>query len=188
MKTSQHNSLNEIKNEIGANTFLEFAVHLLELEYFNPIVFCHDNRWFNKKRYAQIVIGFINLLSFLYSCRVMIETEVLSPSEVDVELYKKIMRDEDMASRIQCYELREVDFSDFTLHDARIPENCDESDFYLVMLYLQFRSGSALSKKTIENVSGRHFTDSEMLILRKRLENITGRSIIKRKDNSYEMR
>ena len=188
MKTSQHNSLNEIKNEIGAKTFLEFAVHLLELEYFNPIVFCHDNRWFNKKRYAQIVIGFINLLSFLYSCRVMIETEVLVPSEIDVELYKKIMRDEDMASRIQCYELREVDFSDFTLQDARIPENCDESDFYLVMLYLQFRSGSALSKKTIENVSGRHFTDSEMLILRKQLENITGRSIIKRKDNSYEMR
>ena len=188
MKTSRHNSLSEIKNEIGAKTFLEFAVHLLELEYFNPIVFCHDKEWFEKKRYAQVVIGFINLLSFLYSCRVVIETEVLDASDIDVELYKNIMRDEDLASTIQCYELKEVDFSDFTLHDARIPENCAESDFYLVKLYLQLRSGSALSKKAIENVTGRQFSDSEMLNLRKQLENMTGRSIIKRKDNSYEMR
>lgn len=186
--TSRHSSLSEVKNEIGAKTYLEFAVHLLEHGYFNPIVFCHDSFWFDKSRYAQVSIGFINLLSFLYSCGVTLDTETSLPNDEEAELYRNIMRDEDLSSGIYCYDLLEMDFTEFNLGQASVPENCDDKNFALVKVYLQMRTGAALNKKAIENITGRKFSDSEMLTLRKQLENITGRNIVKRDDNSYEMR
>ena len=188
MTTFRHNTLSEVKNDIGAKTYLEFAVHLLEQSFFNPIVFCHDRYWYDRKRYAQVMIGFINLLSFLYSCGVTIDTDLLQPSDIEAELYKHIMRDTDFSEEIRCYKLLESDFTNFNMYDVCIPENCFEEDFILVKLYLLLRTGVALNKKSIENVVKRQCSVSEILTLRKQLENITVRKIMKRKDNSYEMR
>lgn len=183
-----HDPNGDRKNAIGAKQYLEFAVHILEIGYFNPVVFCHDNFWFDRNRHAQVAIGFINLISFLYSCGVTIETTMMEPSEIEAELYRGIMRDGDIPGTIRCYELLEMDFTSFSLLDSEIPKNCTNEDFALVKLYLVLRSGSALNKRAIENITKKKYTDSGMLTLRKQMENITGRKIAKRKDNSYEMR
>lgn len=186
--TYRHSSISEIRNEVGAKTYLEFTVHLLDNGYFNPVVFCHDNFWFDRKRYAQVLIGFINLLSFLYSCGITLDTEITEPADIEAELYRNIMRDGDISEQIQCYELLETDFTGFSLEAYDIPENCEDEDFYLVRLYLQMRTGAALDKKAIEKIAKKKFTDAQMVTLRKQLEDITGRKVLKRKDNSYEMR
>ena len=163
-------------------------MHLLEDEYFNPIVFCHDSTQFDRSRYIQIVIGFINLLSFLYSCKVTVDTEIEEPGELELFLYKRIMQNEEDAKGIRYYKLQEIDFTGFDIETARVPDNCEDKDFALVKIYLSMRSGTALNKKAMERLTNRKYTDSEMLTLRKQLMIITGREIIKRKDNSYEMR
>ena len=185
---SPHDPDGDRKNAIGAKQYLEFAVHILEIGYFNPVVFCHDNFWFDRIRHAQVAIGFINLISFLYSCGVTIETNMMEPSEIEAELYRRIMKDADLTGEVRCYELLEIDFTAFSLQDSKIPENCSDEDFVLVKLYLVLRTGSALNKRAIENITNKKYTDSGMLTLRKQIESITGRKIIKRKDNSYEMR
>lgn len=176
------------KSAIGEKQYLEIAVHILEIGYFNPIVFCHDNFWFDRIRHAQFAIGFINIITFLYSCGVTIETNMIEPSDIEAELYRGIMNDDDLTGMIRCYEILEMDFTSFSLQDSEVPANCTKEDFALVKLYLVFRAGSALNKKAIENITNKKYTDSGMLTLRKQMENITGRKIIKRKDNSYEMR
>jgi hypothetical protein len=186
--TSQRSSLTDVKNTIDEKSFLEFTVHLLEFGFFNPVVFCHDNFWFDKKKYSQTMIGFINVLSFLYSCGIIIETKIMEPVEIESDLYSKIMLDTDHTEVIKCYELIEVDFSDMNVDAAQIPDNCKEENFILVKLYLIFRTGAALNKKAIENIFNKKLSDSEMLFIRKQLAIITGRKIIKLKDNSYEMR
>jgi len=45
-----------------------------------------------------------------------------------------------------------------------------------------------MNKRAIENLSKRRYTDSEMITLRKQIENISGKTLVKRKDNAYEMR
>lgn len=185
---SHHDPCGDGKNVIGEKQYLEFAVHILEIGYFNPVVFCHDNFWFDRSRHAQVAIGFINLISFLYSCGVTIETNLMEPSEIEAELYRGIMKDADLSGIVRCYELLEMDFASFSLRDSKIPEKCTKEDFALVKLYLMLRTGSALNKKAIEAITNKKYTDSGMLTLRKQIESITGRKIIKRKDNSYEMR
>lgn len=188
MMRSPHDLDSGRKDAIGAKQYLEFAVHILEMGYFNPIVFCHDNFWFDRNRHAQVAIGFINLLSFLYSSGVTIEISIMEPSEIEEELYRGIMKDGDLTGAVRCYELLEMDFTLFSLQDSKIPENCTNEDFTLVKMYLVLRVGSALNKRAIENITKKKYTDSGMLTLRKQIENITGRKIVKRKDNSYEMR
>ena len=168
---SRHSVLHDIENKINAKSFLEFAVHLLESGYFNPIVFCHDRLWFDAKRYPQVMIGFINLLSYLYSCGLTIETTVSEPNDFETMLYRNIMRDKDITDIIRSYELTDVDFLSLDLKNAKVPENCEEDDFTLVKLYLVLRSGAALNRKSIESLIGRNLTD-----------------MFKRNDNSYEMR
>lgn len=187
MKKSQNSSLGGVENKIGDKTFLEFTVHLLELEYFNPIVFSHDSFWFSRSKYAKVMIAFINLLSFLYSCGITIETEIEEPSDIEIEFYRNIMKDSDMTDGIVCYGLVEIDFTNLNLQNAEIPDNCDEMVFNLVKIYLSLKTGAALSRKAIENILHRQIIDVEMRTIRKQIENITGRKIIKRKDNSYEM-
>ncbi len=187
MMKSRHSALSGIENKIGAKSFLEFTIHLLEIGYFNPVVFCHDRLWFDKAHHAQVMIGFINLLSYLYSCGVTIETRVCEPTEIEAELYSNIMRDENLSGSIRCYELLEMDLFGLDLQRARVPENCEEEDFAFVKLYLMLRTGAALNRKALENLFGKKFTDMEMLTLRKQFTQITGKEMIKRKDNSYEM-
>lgn len=188
MMRFHHNLDSDGKSAIGGKHYLEFAVHILESGYFNPVVFCHDNFWFDRRRHAQVAIGFINLISFLYSCGVTVETKMMEVSEIEEELYRSIMKDGDQTRAIMCHELLEVDFTSFSLRDSKTPENCKDEDFTLLKLYLMLRTGSALNKKAIEAITNKKYTDSGMLTLRKQIENITGRKIIKRKDNSYEMR
>ena len=185
---SLHSVLSDIENKIGSKTYLEFAVLILDSGFFNPVVYSHDSGWFDKKRYSQVVIGFINLLSFFYSCGITLDTEAYAPVDEEIELYRNIMRDEDMSESIVCYELLESDFTGLSIQNASVPENCTEADFALVKIYLYLRTGAALSRKSVENILGDRLTDSEMIVLRKQLENITGRKLKKRKDNSYEMR
>lgn len=186
--TSRRSSLSGIKNALRATTLLEFAVHLLDLGYFNPVVFSHDNLWFDRRRYSQVMIGFLNLLSFLDSCGVLVETDLLEPSEVETEVYRRIMRDEDQVIIIRCYELHEMDFTGLNIENAVIPENCEDIDFALVKIYLLLKTGAALNKKAVEAVFNQKLTDTEMLTVRRQLAAITGRDIVKRNDNSYEMR
>ena len=184
---SRHSALSEIENKIGAKSFLEFTVHLLEIGYFNPVVFFFFCLWFDKVRYAQVMLGFINLLSYLYSCGVTIETRVCEPTEMEACLYSNIMRDEDLSDGIRCYELLEMDLLSLNLQSTGVPGNCKEEDFIFVKLYLMLRTGAALNRKAIESLLGKKMTDMEMLMLRKQFMRITGREMIKRKDNSYEM-
>ncbi len=184
----QHSILSDIENKISPKTYLEFAVSLLELGFFNPLVFSHENGWFDSKRYSQVVIGFINLISFLYSCGITLDTETYTPAEVESELYRNIMRDADLSESIISYELLESDFATFDLQSAEIPDKCTEDDFVLVKIYLCLKTGAVLNRKSVEQIANRRFTDAGMLTLRKQLENITGKEISKRSDNSYEMR
>lgn len=188
MKIFQNDSLSGISNKIGKKTYLEFIVHLLETDYFNPIVFCHDNYRFDRKRYAEVMIGFINLMSFLSSCGIMVETEVEELTDVETYIYRNIMGEKDSTDMIQCYRLLEIDFTNFNMSNAKVLENCKDDDFSLVKIYLQLRAGTAMNKRAIENLSKRRYTDSEMITLRKQIENISGKTLVKRKDNAYEMR
>ena len=185
---SRNDFSGEGKGAIGAKQYLEFTVHILELGYFNPVVFCHDKGWFDRTRHAQVAIGFVYLLSFFYSCGITIETKMSEPCEIESELYRGIMRDEDLTDVIRTYELMEIDFTSFDLQDSVIPENCTDEDFALVKMYLLLRTGIAMNKRVIEKVTNKKYSDSGMMTLRKQIEGITGRKIIKRKDNSYEMR
>ena len=188
MTKSRLNEMGGNGGLIGAKAYLEFAVHLIEIGYFNPIVFCHDNFWFDRNRHAQVMIGFINLLTFLYTCGITIDTELIEPCDCEKELYRGIMCDEDLTGIIKCYVLSEIDFTEFSLRNASVPDGCREDDFILCKLYLQLKAGTALNRKAIERIAGRRYTDSEMITLRKQLQRITGKKIIKREDNSYEMR
>ena len=185
---SRHDAIQEVDYKIGEKTNLEFVVHLLDIGYFNPVVFSHDGFWFDKNRYAKVVIGFMNLLTFLYSCGITIDTEVHVPTDIEAELYKGILREDNHTDIIKCYILTEIDFTSFNLAGAIIPDNCDEEDYSLIKLYLQLRTGAALNKKAIENTLRKKLTDAEMHTIRRQLESITGKEMVKRKDNSYEMR
>lgn len=179
---------NEIKNKVGAKMYLEFAVHLLELDYFNPVVFCHDSFWLEREQYARTVIGFTNLLSFLYSCGLTLETDLLYPTDEETELYRHIVKDEDSLPLIRCYELLEIDYTGFNIEESTVPNDCEAEDFSLVKVYLLLKTGAAINRRSLENVLERRITDSEAMTIRRQLENMTGRKLIKRKDNSYEMR
>ena len=188
MKTSPPDLFAEFENKVSAKLYLEFAVHLIELGFFESIVFCHDNVWFDSKKYAQVTFGFLNLLMYLDSCGIRVETNVDEAPDTVKALYSGIMRDSDRPDMVVCYELCDIDFTNMNTENAVIPDNCTGEDFSLVKLYLILKTGAALNKKAIENIVGRNFTDSGMLALRKRLEIITGHEIKKRDDNSYEMR
>ena len=175
-------------NKVDGGLYLEFAVHLLDLGYFNPVVFSHDKGWFNREQYAQVVIGFTNLLSFLYSCGLTIDTEVQKPDDVEAELYRAIMRDEDLSGLIRCYILHEVDFTDLNMENASVPDSCKDADFALVRTYLLLRAGAALTRKSMESIFQKRLTDSEATTIRKQLRVISNREIRRRKDNSFEMR
>lgn len=183
---SRHSSV-ESENSIGSRAYLEFTVHLLDMGCFNPIVFSHDNYWFDRKRYARVIAGFLKLLSFLDSCGIWIETEVHTAGNIEDIIYKHTMTEANHI-RVVSYELQEIDFSCFSLEKAQIPSGCAEDDFSLVRLYLALRTGAALNKTAIERMLKRELTDAEMLTLRRQLTTITDRRIVKRKDNSYEMR
>ena len=182
----RHNSSNSAA--LGRKDYLEFAVHLLELGYFDPVVFSHDHFWFDRNRYAQVMIGFVNLLSFFYSCGVTVDTEVLEPCELETVIYGEIMRDGDMTDIIKCYELSEIDFTCFDLQNARVPQACRADDFDFVKIYLRLRTGAALNKRALENMLGKSLSDAEMLSFRRQLQDASGKDIVKRDDNSYEMR
>ena len=188
MKTSHPVPFAEHENKVSAKLYLEFTVHLIEFGFFESIVFCHDYMWFDPKKYAHVTSGFLNLLMYLDSCGIRVETDVDEAPAMVKELYRGIMRDSDRADMVVCYELRNIDFTNMNTENAVIPGNCTEEDFSLVKLYLILKTGAALNKKAIENIVGRKFTDSGMLALRKRLQVITGHKIEKRDDNSYEMR
>lgn len=185
---SQQSESRSISNKVGDKTFLEFTVHLLEYEYFNPVVFCHDGFWFNHQRYAEIMVGFFNLLSFLYSCGITIETELMEPDDIQTTLYQQIMRDSDYSAEINSYVLRGLDLTSMDVLNAKVPDTCKREDFAFVEAYLLLKAGSAISRQSVERIFGTKLTDAEMLIIRKRLSSITGKEIVKRKDNSYEMR
>ena len=186
--TFPHNLFAEYDNKISAKLYLEFAVHLLELGFFESSVFCHDNFWFDVKKYTQVTMGFLNLLLYLDSCGMRIETSICDNSEIVKELFGNIMRDSDKSEIVTCYELHDVDLSNLNMDKAVVPQNCIEDDFSLVRLYLTLKTGAALNKKAIENILHEELTDAKMLTLRKQLQDITGHKINKRNDNSYEMR
>ena len=184
-----HQAVNsEISNKVGAKMYLEFTVHLIEYGYFNPIVFCHDKFWFDRPRYSEIMIGFFNLLSFLYSCGITVETKLLEPNDHEIVLYSQIMRDDDLSSSIKSYVLQGLDLTGLNIQNAKAPETCRDEDFAFVEAYLLLNAGSALTKKSFDHIFGKSLTDTEALSVRKIIQNITGRKIEKRKDNSYEMR
>lgn len=187
MMKYQGSSLKGVIN--GGKTFLEFAVHLIEYGYFNPVVFSHDGFEFDRTKYAHVMIGFINLLSFLDTCGITLDTEVFAPDENEAVLYKSIMPNDDGPSEIiKHYVLLEIDFTDLNIQNATTPEGCKDEDFALVKIYLLLKTGAALSRRAIEVLLDKRLSDSEMITIRKRIENITGKKVIKRNDNSYEMR
>lgn len=116
------------------------------------------------------------------------ETEVEELTDVETYIYRNIMGEKDSTDMIQCYRLLEIDFTNFNMSNAKVLENCKDDDFSLVKIYLQLRAGTAMNKRAIENLSKRRYTDSEMITLRKQIENISGKTLVKRKDNAYEMR
>ena len=179
---------NIIENSISSKMFLEFTVHILEYGYFNPIVFCHDNYCFDRQKYAHVSIGFLNLLLFLDSAGVLLDARHAEISDAEEILYKNILCEERYAKSIICYELESADFSNLNIANAVTPEGCHDEDFSLVKLYLQMRTGASLNKKAIENVLHQELSDSGLLTVRRNLEAITGHEIVKRDDNSYEMR
>ena len=120
--------------------------------------------------------------------RIMVETEVEELTDVETYIYRNIMGEKDSTDMIQCYRLLEIDFTNFNMSNAKVLENCKDDDFSLVKIYLQLRAGTAMNKRAIENLSKRRYTDSEMITLRKQIENISGKTLVKRKDNAYEMR
>ena len=85
-------------------------------------------------------------------------------------------------------EFLEIDFTDLNIQNATTPEGCKDEDFALVKIYLLLKTGAALSRRAIEVLLDKRLSDSEMITIRKRIENITGKKVIKRNDNSYEMR
>ncbi|MBQ3704573.1 MAG: hypothetical protein II885_17750 [Oscillospiraceae bacterium] len=188
MMKSQSSIIERNIDAINGKAYLEFAVHLLDQGCFSPMVFSHDNGWFDRKKYAQVVIGFTNLLLFLDSCGITIETEVIVADEMEAELYRQIMRDEDLSGIIKSYELTNVDFTDYNMENAVIPEMCTAADFGLVKAYLQLKAGAALNRSAFEKIFDRRFTDSETMSIRKQLSTISCREIVRRHDNSYEMR
>ena len=185
---SQQSENRSLSNKVGGSGFLEFVVHLFEYEYFNPVVFCHDEFWFNHQRYAEIMLGFFNLLSFLFSCGITIEMEPVEPDDIQTTLYQQIMRDSDYSTGIKSYVLRSLDLTCLNVQNAKVPDTCGAEDFAYVVMYLLLKTGSALSRRSVERIFGNRITDTEMITIRKRLSDITGREILKRKDNSYEMR
>lgn len=174
------------EKRISEKTYLEMAVHILDLEYFNPLVFSHDGYWFEIKKYAQISIAFLNLLVYFDSIGIRVETEQAALTEDEETLYSCIIHERGYEKNIVSYELRAIDFSEMNIATAIIPDGCSETDFSWVKIYLILKTGAALNKKAIENILGRNLTDSEMLTFKKNLEKATGRCIIKREDNSYE--
>lgn len=188
MMKSQSSATERDIDAVNGKAYLEFAVHLLDQGCFSPMVFSHDNGWFDRKKYAQVVIGFTNLLLFLDSCGITIETEVIDADEIEAELYRQIMRDEDLTGMVKSYELRDADFTDYSMESAVIPEKCTAADFGLVKAYLQLRAGAALNRSAFEKIFDRRFTDSEAMTIRKQLSIISGREIVRRRDNSFEMR
>lgn len=172
---------------IGAQTYLEFSVHLLELNYFNPIVFCHDKSEFSKKRYAQVIASFLDLLSFLDSCGIILTVNLKEESDVENELFSNII-DSTNSIGIVSYELQEADFTNMNIFGATVPQHCVDDDFSLVKIYLLMRTGSSLTKRSFEQVMKRKLGDSDVQTLRKQLAAATGRIVEKRVDNSYEMR
>lgn len=99
-----------------------------------------------------------------------------------------IMLGSDFSDRIICFKLVRADFSDLNIADVKEPGDYDFCDFLLVKLYLIWKTGAALNKKAVEKVIQKNLRSSEMVDIRKKFESITGNKIIKRKDNSYEMR
>jgi len=186
--TSRHSSLSDIKNSITAKEYLEYTVMLFEQDSFFPVVFAHDDFWFSYNRYAQVIIGFTNLLFFLDSCGITVETEIMEPSELQVEIYANVMKDVDHSQIVKSYELRDVDCSALDFENIKIPENCQAEDFSLVKVYLILRTGAALNKAAFERIMNKKLTDSSMLTIRRTITNITGKELVKRKDNSYELR
>lgn len=186
--TSRHSSLSEITNRITAKEYLEYTVMLYEQESFFPIVYAHDDFWFNNERYAQVIIGFTNLLFFLNSCGILIETRISVPSDSLQTIYASIMKNADHSATVRDYDLLNVDWSSLNIENAVIPENCREEDFSLVKLYLLLRTGAALNKVAVEKVVKKKLTDSSMLTIRRTISKITGNELVKRKDNSYELR
>lgn len=175
------------EKRISEKTYLEMAVHILDLEYFNPLVFSHDGYWFEIKKYAQVSIAFLNLLGYFDSIGVRLETEQAALTEDEETLYSCIVHECGYEKGIVSYELQATDFSEMNIAVAIIPDGCSETDFSWVKIYLILKTGAALNKKAIENILGRTLTDSEMLNFKKNLEKATGRPIIKREDNSYEL-
>lgn len=175
-------------NKISAENLLEFSVHFLEDKYFNPIVFCHDKTWFDEQRFSQVIISFVNLLRYFDLCGITVETEIIAPTDMQKELYRHIMLGSDFSDRIICFKLVRADFSDLNIADVKEPGDYGFCDFLLVKLYLIWKTGAALNKKVVEKVIQKNLRSSEMVDIRKKFESITGNKIIKRKDNSYEMR
>lgn len=185
---SRHSSLSDITNSIKPKEYLEYTVMLFEQEVFFPIAFAHDDFWFSNKRYAQVIIGFTNLIFFLDSCGITIETEIIEPSELQQEIYANVMNGIDYSQNVKSYELHSLDCSSLNFENAVIPENCCEEDFSLVKLYLVLRTGAALNKAAFERIMNKKLTDSSTLTIRRTISGITGKKLIKRKDNSYELR
>lgn len=185
MMTFPHNSIDG--NSISSKTYLEFTVHLLELDYFNPVVFCHDGYGFSRKKYALVIAGFLDLLSFLDSCGITLVTNMEEANDVENEIYSHIM-DVENNTDIVLFELTEADFTNMNISSAVVPENCTEDDFSLVKLYLLLRTGTALNKRSFEVILKRELSDSDIQTIRRQLANVTCRRIEKRRDNSYEMR
>ena len=134
------------------------------------------------------MISFVNLLSFLYSCGITLDTDVVEPCDLETVLYGGIMRDGDLTDFVKCYELNEIDFTCFDLQNARVPQACHADDFDFVKIYLRLRTGAALNKRALGNMLGKSLSDAEMLSFRRQLQDASGKDIVKRDDNSYEMR
>lgn len=184
----QHSTSHSNGYKSDAKTFLELTIHLLELKTFNPIVFCHDNCCFDKEKYHRLMLDFFKLLSFLDECGLIIETTIVELSDVEKYIYSLIMNDIDYVGNIKVYVLNEYDYSFLNISNNTAQEGYTEDDFYLVKIYLYLKTGVAINRKIVERIVGHSLSDAQMRTVRKQLETISCHSVVKRKDNSYEMR
>ena len=185
---SRKDPIDAVENRIAPEAFLAFTVQLLEEEFFNPVVFCHDKGRFDKTQYTRVMLGWINLLQYLDACGARLVTQTVAPSEPEAEIYAQIMYGFDFSASIVCYQLIEADFTALNTEAAQPPFGCKSSDFAPVRLYLAFRAGAALDKKAIEKIIREELSEAKMRNLRKLLEDVTGHKIRKKKDNFYVMR
>lgn len=172
----------------NAKLYLEIAVGLLESRYFEPIVFCHDDFGYNENQYREITIALFNVHMFLDACGVCVSLRV-DKSLNALEFSNNIIIDGPDDIDYACsYTVDEIDYSNMDINEAKIPSGICEQDFLLIKLYLLLKSGSAINKKTIEKLFGKKLSDSNIRTIRKQIEDISEYKIIKRKDNSYELR